>query len=186
MTRNLTKAKLIVLTGMMTAIIAVLSIVQIPMPTGVPITLQTFAVALSGYVLGPWMGAATALLYMLLGLVGIPVFSGFTAGPGVLFGVTGGFIWGFILMATLCGIGARMKDTTAGFVLAIAFGVLGLLTCHLLGVLQFSMVTKNSIPASILMVSVPYLIKDVASVIGANLVGMAVRKALKAAGVLED
>ena len=88
--------KTIVTVGMFTAVLAVLSILQIPMPTGVPITLQTFAMALCGYVLGWQSGVAATLLYIVLGTVGVPIFAGMSAGPGVLFGYTGGFIFGFI------------------------------------------------------------------------------------------
>src|SRR5699024_12673492 len=55
-------------------------------PAGVPITLQTFAIALCGMVLGPWRGAGATLLYVLLGLLGLPIFSGMTGGIGVLAG----------------------------------------------------------------------------------------------------
>lgn len=60
------------------------------MPTGVPITLQTFAMALCGYVLGWQLGISATLLYIVLGTVGVPIFAGMSAGPGVLFGYTGG------------------------------------------------------------------------------------------------
>ena len=67
--------KTIVTVGMFTAVLAVLSILQIPMPTGVPITLQTFAMALCGYVLGWQSGVAATLLYIVLGTVGVPIFA---------------------------------------------------------------------------------------------------------------
>ena len=86
---------------MFTAVLAVLSILQIPMPTGVPITLQTFAMALCGYVLGWQSGVAATLLYIVLGTVGVPIFAGMSAGPGVLFGYTGGFIFGFIFLTVM-------------------------------------------------------------------------------------
>lgn len=171
------KTKTIVFTGMMTAVICTLSVLQIPMPTGVPITLQTFAIALAGYVLGPILGASCAALYLLLGLIGVPCYAGFASGPGVLFGVTGGFIWGFILMALLAGFG---KKQTKGFhfALSIILGILGLILCHALGVVQFAFITKSTLRASFLLVSVPYLVKDVLSVIGAKLVSMAINRAL--------
>lgn len=62
--------KQIVLTGMMTAVLAVLSIVTIPLPTGVPVTLQTFAMAFCGYVLGWKLGGASSALYLILGAIG--------------------------------------------------------------------------------------------------------------------
>lgn len=72
--------KTIATVGMFTAVLSVLSILTIPMPTGVPVTLQTFAMALCGYVLGTKRGTASTVLYILLGTVGVPVFAGMTGG----------------------------------------------------------------------------------------------------------
>ena len=88
--------------ALFTAVICILSIWQIPLPSGVPITLQTFALALCGYVIGAKLGAISATLYLLLGLIGLPVYAGMAAGPGVLFGPTGGFIFGFIFLSLFC------------------------------------------------------------------------------------
>ena len=74
------KTKQIVGIGVMTAIIAVLSQITIPLPTHVPVTLQTFAVALAGYFLGWKGGAVSALVYGLLGAIGVPVFAGWSGG----------------------------------------------------------------------------------------------------------
>lgn len=95
---------------MFAAVLAVMSQIAIPMPSGVPMTLQTFAVALAGAVLGWKLGALSALVYLLLGAAGVPVFSGMSGGLGVLLGKTGGFIFGFIFMALLCGLGAAQKN----------------------------------------------------------------------------
>ena len=161
--------KQIVLTGMMTAVLAVLSIVTIPLPTGVPVTLQTFAMAFCGYVLGWKLGGASSALYLILGAIGVPVYAGMSGGFGALLGPAGGFIFG-------------IKKGFPGkpFVLGIA----GLAVCHAFGVVQFSIVTGNTIPASFLAVSVPYIVKDVISVVVAEILGVAVRKALSAAHVM--
>ena len=66
--------------AMFTAVVAVLSQIAIPMPSGVPVTLQTLAVALCGYVLGSKKGAVSLLVYALLGAVGAPVFANFKGG----------------------------------------------------------------------------------------------------------
>lgn len=97
---------------------SVLSILTIPMPTGVPVTLQTFAMALCGYVLGTKRGTASTVLYILLGTVGVPVFAGMTGGPSWLAGYSGGFIWGFIFLTLFCAIGMKQKNVA----LRIAFG----------------------------------------------------------------
>lgn len=166
--------------GMFAAVLAVLSQISIPMPSGVPITLQTFAVALAGVVLAWKLGTASVLVYILLGAVGVPVFAGFTGGAQALVNHTGGFIWGFIVMALLCGIGIQMKNKIAG----ILPGLAGLAVCHLFGVLQFMLVMKMGFTESFLLVSVPYLIKDVISVVLGFVIGGQIRTRLLKAGLL--
>ena len=145
--------KTIVTVGMFTAVLSVLSILTIPMPTGVPVTLQTFAMALCGYVLGWKKGTSSTLIYILLGTVGVPVFAGMTGGPSWLAGYS---------------------------------GLAGLAVCHLLGVIQFAIVAATPFPAAFVAVSVPYIVKDVISVVGAYLVAIPIRKALAAGNILEE
>ena len=145
------KTKQIVGIGVMTAIIAVLSQITIPLPTHVPVTLQTFAVALAGYFLGWKGGAVSALVYGLLGAIGVPVFAGWSGGFSVIVGYTGGFIYGFIVMALLCGLGAKFcSDKISGKVIAIVLGIAGLACDHLLGAIQYAIVANISIGKSIL------------------------------------
>jgi len=120
--------KQIVLTGMMTAVLAVLSIVTIPLPTGVPVTLQTFAMAFCGYVLGWKLGGASSALYLILGAIGVPVYAGMSGGFGALLGPAGGFIFGFIPMAMLCGAGIKKGFPGKPFVLGIA-GLMSRIRC---------------------------------------------------------
>ena len=82
--------------GLFAAVLVVLSQLSIPLPGGVPVTLQTFAVALTAYVLKWKKGALSVLVFLALGAVGVPVFHNFTGGFGMLIGVTGGFLWGFL------------------------------------------------------------------------------------------
>lgn len=168
--------KKLILTGMMTAVVCVLSILEIPMPTGVPITLQTFALALCGYLLGWKGGFASTLLYVLLGTVGVPVFAGMSGGVGVLAGFTGGFLLGFPILGLLSGVGSHRKHGVS----ALAWGMAGLAIVHLLGTLQYSLLSQNSLWASFLLVSAPYLIKDVLLVAGAYVASRAVLRALRA------
>ena len=166
--------------GMFAAGLAVLSQISIPMPSGVPITLQTFAVALAGVVLAWKLGTASVLVYILLGAVGVPVFAGFTGGAQALVNYTGGFIWGFLGMALLCGIGVQMKNKIAGILL----GTAGLAVCHLFGTIQFMVVMKMGLVESFLLASAPYLIKDVISVVLGFVVGGQIRTRLLKAGLL--
>ena len=74
---------------------------MIPNPISVPLTLQTFIIALSGFVLGSSKGVASVLVYIAVGTIGAPVFTGFQGGFSVLFGMTGGFIIILIIKLTL-------------------------------------------------------------------------------------
>lgn len=172
--------KEVVCIGMFAAVLAILSQISIPMPSGVPVTLQTFAVALTGVVLAWKFGTISTLIYILLGAVGVPVFSGLSGGMQVLVNYTGGFIWGFIVMTLLCGIGIRMKNK----ILGMALGFVGLAVCHLFGVLQFMAVMDMGFVQSFLLASAPYLIKDGISVVLAYIVGAQIRMRLIKAGLL--
>ncbi|MDD3970645.1 MAG: biotin transporter BioY, partial [Clostridia bacterium] len=97
------RTKQIAYTGMFTAIIAVMSQLAIPMPSGVPATLQTLAIVITGLILGVKAGTVSVGLYITIGAIGLPVFSAFRSGLGTLFGVTGGFIFGFIPFVIMCG-----------------------------------------------------------------------------------
>lgn len=174
------KTQSIAMIGMFTAVLAVLSILQIPMPSGVPITLQTFAVALCGYCLGKKNGTLCVALYLILGFVGVPVFTGMTAGIGKLFGYTGGFLYGFLFLAFFCGLGSQLKHHAV----SVLLGVVGLLICHVLGAFHYSIIATTGFGPAFLLVSVPYLVKDVLSVIGALVVALVIKKTLSKSGII--
>ena len=164
----------LVTAALFTALTAVCSQIAIPMPTQVALTLQTFAVALCGYVLGVKWGLASILSYVVLGVVGVPVFSGFRGGIQVLFGSSGGFIFGFIIFAALCGVSLLIKNKA----LKLLCGLGGLVICHIIGIIQFAVIYKTDFISSFLMVSAPYLIKDVVSVAAAFFLSLYIRKLL--------
>lgn len=175
------KTQRLVLTGVLAALLAVLSQISIPLPSGVPVTLQTFAVALCGYVLGWKLGVLAVFVYLALGAVGLPVFAGFSGGIAAFAGVTGGYLWGFLLMALLCGLGAE----TGRRWLALLLGAGGLAACHLCGALQFAAVSGVSPLAAFLTASAPYLLKDAISVALGYLLAEGVLLGLKKARLLE-
>ena len=161
------------LTGMFAAIAVITSLFSLPMPNGVALTLQTFGMAFIGYVLGP-SGIWAVLVWILLGLVGLPVFSGFRGGVGVLTGFTGGFIIGFPFMTVLCGLGSRTSHPAP----ALFLGLAGLSIVHLFGIIQYMFLANLDFYAAALIMSIPYLLKDIASVAAAFAIGMAVKKRL--------
>ncbi len=167
------KLKLIVFSAVFTALICAFSQVAIPIPSiGVSLTLQTFAVALCGYCLPEVYGVASVFVYIVLGLLGVPVFANFGAGPGVLFGFSGGFIVGFLPFALLCSVSLRIKNV----IIKAVLGILGLICCHVLGAAWFSFASGSTFFKSVLVVSLPFLVKDIASVIFALLVSSKLNK----------
>lgn len=179
-TKNKVSTKKIVYVGMFAAILAILAQIAIPTFSGVPITLQTFAVALTGAILGWKLGLTSTAIYILIGAAGAPVFANMRGGFQVLTVHTGGFIWGFLFMVLLCGIGSIMKNK----ILGIMIGLVGLMLCHTLGVLQFSYVMSMDLWKTVTLVSLPYLIKDIASVVLAFIVGGEIRKRLMKANLM--
>ena len=171
------KLQKMVVAGVMAALLAVLTQISIPLPTGIPVTLQTFVVALCGYLLGPGLGALSVGVYLALGAMGLPVFAGFAGGLASFAGMTGGYLWAFLPMAFLCGLGAQQKNKF----LALALGLAGLAVCHGCGAAQFALVMSISPAQAFLAASAPYLVKDVLSLVLAYGAARAVVLALKRA-----
>lgn len=167
--------KTMVSVGMFAAVLSVLSVLTIPMPSGVPLTLQTFAMALCGYALGAKRGTAAVALYLLIGAVGMPVFAGMTGGVSRFVGPTGGFLWGFLFLAAFCGFAKEQKSPAVRILLSL----LGLAICHLLGVVQYSVVAATTPATVFFTVSLPYLIKDILSAAGAYAVALPLQRALR-------
>lgn len=142
--------------ALFTAVITILSQIAVYTPFSVPVTLQIAGVALAGFVLGAKWGVASVATYILLGLIGVPVFSGFKGGAYTFFGATGGFIWGFLILVFLCGLSGKFRQKT----LKILLGVIGVVLCHICGILQYAFITEIGIWSAFLTASVPFLIKD--------------------------
>ena len=170
---NQNRIRDLVFIALMAAVLAVLAQFSIPMPTGQLLTLQTFAVALCGAVLGIRRGLASVGIYLLLGAVGLPVFASMRGGMGILLGLTGGFLIGFLPLAAACGWG-RDKKMLPAFLMGLA----GLIVCHVFGVCWGSNVLGTELWPSFLMLSAPYLIKDAISVWLALLLGRRIVKQL--------
>ena len=101
------------LTGMMAALLCVAGPLSLPVGP-VPLSLATFAVYLAGAVLGWKRGTAAVALYLLIGLCGLPVFSGFSGGFQKLAGVTGGYLVGYLFCALITGLGSGDPETRHG------------------------------------------------------------------------
>lgn len=131
---------------------------MIPLPP-VPITLQTFFLYLAAALLGGRLGALSQVVYLLIGIIGLPVFAGGKGGLGVLLGPTGGYLFGFVAGAYVTGsLAERRNDPGAlwlGLSMAAGTGVI-----YLLGVLQLMLVARFSLHQAVAVGVLPFLIGD--------------------------
>ena len=179
------------------ALMAVMAQISIPMPGGVPFTMQTMGVYLTGIVLGRRKGAYAILLYLLLGLAGLPVFSHFGGGLGRLAGPTGGFLLSYPLMAWLAGTGAGFLYGVPGMqgrneTASKRAGLPGFILCMLgatgvnyaMGTLMYSAVTGNPLQAALAACVLPFIVTDLVKLGMAAVLGASLRKALHRAGLV--
>ena len=154
------KAKNMALCGLFTAVLAVCAWISVPFGDSV-ITLQTFGIFLTLGLLGGRLGSLTIFVYLLLGAVGVPVFSAFRGGLGALLSTTGGYIFGFMLTGILYWLLTSVKDSPAMRLLAM---ILGLLLCYGCGSYWYLSRYLNPESAALGLVLlkcvVPYLIPD--------------------------
>ena len=163
------------------AVFAVLMAVcsWISIPTTVPFTLQTFGVFMAVGVLGGKRGSLSVLVYILLGAVGVPVFSGFSGGIGVIFNSTGGYIVGFLLAALIMwGMEKILGKKPAVQILSM---VLGLIGCYALGTMWFMVVYARNTGAVGLgtvlgWCVIPFIIPDLVKIALAFVLSRRVRK----------
>ena len=163
--KKLFTTKELVLTALMSVLIAVGSWISIP--TEIPFTLQTFAIFSALSLLGGKNGFFAILVYIMLGAVGLPVFQGFSSGIGTLFGMTGGFFAGFLAQGTIYWLAELipLKNKTAVLVRNIAAMIVGLVVCYALGTAWFmhvyaQQVESISLADSIKVCVTPFVIVD--------------------------
>ncbi len=155
--------------ALMSAVIAVLAPISIPLSTMVPVSLATLGVMLAGVVLGPSEGILSAALYLLLGAVGIPVFAGYAGGVGVLLGVSGGFLFGYLPLAWFSGRFAN-KSVHSGSSL-LAGMVIGTAVLYLFGTVWFLVITRMPLRAALLSCVLPFLPGDALKILLVYLIG---------------
>lgn len=138
-TNSLTDLHRLVWTSLVAATIAAGAYIHVPIGP-VPVSMQTFFVTLAGFILGPRRAIMAVGLYLLAGAIGLPVFAGGKSGLAHLFGPTGGFLFGFVVSASVTGL-ARMGEETVPWVKGVVFGLLGMAVLFVMGAawLKFSL-----------------------------------------------
>jgi len=146
--------------------------ISIPTPLGVPLTMQTFAVALAGVVLGAKKGALAAFVYLMLGTFGAPIFANFRGGFDLIIGPTGGFLLSFPLFAFAAGFGA---DRERCLWLAIGLAV-GSAVNLSMGMLQLAFVNQISLQAAFVAGVMPFLPVEMIKMVLVFVIGSRMRK----------
>ena len=164
--------------GLCAAIICILGPISFPIPISpIPVTLSIFAIYLALVVLGMKEGTISILIYILLGAIGLPVFSGFTGGIGKVLGPTGGYIIGYIPLALIGGF--FITKFKRNIPLMIVGLVLGTLTCYALGTLWLMHQAGMDLGAALTAAVIPYIPFDLGKMAAAILIGLPVNKAIK-------
>ena len=171
--------------ALLAAVMCILAPISIPIGP-VPITLGVFAVMLTGTILDWKEAGAAVLVYLLLGVIGLPVFSSGKSGPAVLVGPTGGYLWTFLIMAVIIALfsgkdrGSRVKET----VFAVIGCVIALLICYFFGTLWYSILSGTPFFVSFSACVVPFLPCDVVKILLAALLASRLRPVLLRQGLL--
>ena len=166
--------------ALFSAIIVIATMIQVPGTA--PFTLQTMAVCITAGVLGTAKGMLALLAYLCMGAIGLPVFSGFTGGVDKLFGVTGGYLMGFILTVVAIGVGKRLFPNSK---LALTLSmVIGVALCYVVGTVWFYMVytargEAMGIFAVLSACVFPFLLPECVKIAAAVVITLRIRKMMK-------
>ena len=167
--------------ALFTTIITIMAQIAIPMPAGVPLTLQTLAVPLAGIVLGPKKGTISNILYILLAAVGVPVLANMRGGIGMVLGVTGGFIISFPIMALMSGMFADKGMKSPMYWMGLLTGVI---INYVVGTVWYMAVAHSTLTAALAGCVIPFIPTAIIKLILSGILGETLKKALKRAKLL--
>lgn len=169
------KIKDIAIISVAAAMICVVSPVSIPIGD-IPISLATFIIYLIAAIIGPKKGTISVLVYILVGIIGIPVFSNYRAGISVIVGVTGGYIVGYIPLALLTGIFTyKFKNKIWMYPIGM---ILGTIVCYFIGTVWYMFNTNNNLISSLLVCVVPFLLFDLIKIVLSSVLAYLINKKL--------
>jgi len=160
------------------ALISLGAYIAIPIPgTPVPIVLQNMFIILAGFILGPWWGLVAVVFYLILGTVGMPVFSGGTGGLVKFAGPTGGYLIGYLPAVLIFGLVSRLGKSRWFF--NIAAGVLGMVAVYALGVPRLKAVLGVDWTKAVATGLLPFIPGDIAKIIVASILAPPILRALQ-------
>ena len=176
---NLSKS--IVFVALFAAISAISGFLAVPVPgTPVPIVLQNMMVVLSGMLLGPVLGTFSTLLFVVAGLLGLPILSGGTGGFAKLMSPTGGFIVGYVISSLVAGLilGRPVYGKKVSIVKIIVAAFTGFVVMYIPGILHFMNIMDADLKESLMLCILPYLPGDLLKLILCVLLSVALRSSV--------
>lgn len=175
--------KRIALIGLMTAVICVLGPVSFPLPISpVPVSLGVLGVLLAAYLLGMKWGTVSCLIYLLIGLVGVPVFTGYSGGVGKVLGPTGGYLIGYLFLSLLTGFFVGKWPTK--WPLHLAGMILGTAAMYLFGTLWLGYLMKYSFLEALWIGAILYIPAELIKITITLSLGGLIRRQLMRAGLV--
>ena len=166
-------------TALMVAIIAICSWITIKLPiNAVQFTMQTFAIFAALFILGGKLGTLAIAVYVAIGAIGVPVFSGFNGGIGILAGPTGGYIFGFVFSGLVYMFAEKIANKN--FLMRILVALSAHLVCYISGTLMFTLVNPYGygLIASITACVLPFIIPDLLKILLAAFIADRVKNPL--------
>ena len=162
--------------ALFSALTAIGALISIPLPF-VPITLQTLFTYMAGALLGGYLGALSQLIYVLIGVVGLPIFAGWKAGIFALVGPTGGYLVGFIPGAFVIGKLAEMRENP-GFRWLLICMTAGTAIIYASGVLQLMNWMRIGVNEALVIGVLPFIVGDALKMLAAAYMTIRIRKVL--------
>lgn len=173
------KTKELVLIAVLTSLMAVVAPISIPLTGGVPISLGTFMVMLVAVILKQSNAVVVVGLYIVLAFVGVPVLSGYASGASILFGMTGGYIFGYIPLAFITGLAAayaQNKDKKIKYAIQFAGMIIGTIVLYTMGTWWFMKYTGMNLSASLAACVLPFISGDLIKMVVVILVAPRIEK----------
>ncbi len=166
------KIKDVTLVSIFGALLCIISPIAIPIGT-IPITFSMLVIYVIGALFSPFKALLTVLVYLFMGLIGLPVFSGYVGGPSVLLSPTGGFLIGYILCVLVISIIVKIKDKPVIYPVAMA---LGTMICYLVGTVYYMYIMDASLIESLVICVIPFIIFDIIKIVFATIISIILKK----------
>ncbi|MCR5482376.1 MAG: biotin transporter BioY [Clostridia bacterium] len=186
--QTVSKSRSITAVALMTAVICIVSPFTLPIGP-VPIGFANFIIMLAALLLGAKKGFLSCLIFLLLGFAGLPVFSSFSGGVGVLLGPTGGYIIGYLFLALATGISSQISDSQNSklrVAVILFFGMLiGTAILYAFGTVWFTHQSGMSFTAALSVAVFPFIPGDLIKIVLVLTLGRNIKTRLQGAGLLD-